>query len=323
MYKVWPKEKERKKINFKKIGIGVLIVSNLGIKNFGNQGIEKPEIIEEDYFKVETLETTLLTESIEKKLNYEFEPEQFMRKMGRNLCARYAKLVAQSMGYEFKHTINMNAWEMPYNLHKDGWINYEVNEIKNLRMLFNNLELGYINSSIKRIERAKNFLKFNEHEEINKLFNENKFDEINKFLKLIIEEKLNDLPNGTLFFIRNNRSNFLRIADRYKRGAPTHVIIKHKGKWKDYDYVNERKRDNKEIQEILGAITHISIPPKIETEIIEFEIPSEIRELQGIKKLHKAMEISQIKNPYFWHYLTYRMYKSEEKEIKMRMPISY
>jgi len=91
--------------------------------------------------------------------------------------------------------------------------------------------------------------------------------------------------------------------------------------WKDYDYVNERKRNNLEIQEILGAITHISIPPEINTEIIEFEIPNEIMKLEGIKKLHKAMEISQIKKPNIWHYLSYRMYETEEESIKIKKTI--
>lgn len=321
MYKEWSNKKSKLEIGFKdfnrvklrNIGIGLMIISNLGLKTVANEEIKK-EKVETKYEEIE-----LVVQKTPKKIYYEIYPEEFMRKMGANLCASYAKLMAQSKGYELNKVIYMNAWEMAYNMNKEGWNYLDANDFLNLIMLKTNLENKYYNSSIKRIERAKKFIDFLTYVEIRKNIGNKEFEEAKEKVVNIIDSKLNELPDGTMLFMINRNSQFVKRANKYRMGAPTHVIIKSDNKWRDYEGFNERIRTNEEMLKTTRNITHIVTPPEIDSvQSIDIEVPERIIHLKGKMKMNKAIEYSQYKNLGMWHYLSYRIYKSEENEITIR-----
>lgn len=301
------------KVKLRNVGIGLMIISNMGLKNLANEEINR------EYIETKREEVEVVIQEIPKKIYYEIYPEEFMRKMGANLCASYAKLVVQSKGYELDKVIYMNAWEMAYNLNKEGWNYVDSNDFLNLIMLKTNIENKYYNSSIKRIEKAKRFIDFLTYIEIKKDIENKEFEEAGEKISVIIDSKFNELPDGTMLFMINRNSQFLKRANKYRRGAPTHVIIKSDNMWRDYEGYNERVRTNEEMLKTTKSITHIVTPPEINSvQSIDIEIPEKITKLKGKMKLNKAIEYSQHKKMGMWHYISYRIYESEGNEITIR-----
>ncbi len=327
MYKEWSGKKHKLKLGFndfnkiklRNIGIGLIIISNMGLKTLANEEINfqiNNEIKEIKKVEIETKKVNLSNN------NYEIKPEKFMRKMGMNLCASYVKLIAQSKGYELNKVIYMNAWEMAYNMHKEGWNYVNVNEILNLIMLKTNIENKYYESSLKRIERAKGTIYFFDYEELKNEIKEKEFDTAKEKISGIVYKKFDELPDGTLLFTINRNSNYRNRANNYRKGAPTHVIIKSNNMWRDYDVYNERVRTSEEMLNTTKNITHIITPPEITTtENIDIEIPNKILEMEGKRKLNKAIEFSQYKDIGMWQYLSYRIYESNETGITIKKNI--
>jgi hypothetical protein len=306
-----------RKIKLRDVCIGLAIISNLGLKTLSNEEINKSKYITTDTTHIEKPIVEIIIEK--KEIKEPIYPQEFMRKMGMNLCASYAKLIAQSMGHELNNVIYMNAWEMAYNLHKDGWKYEDSNKILNLIMLKANLENKYYNSSLKRIEKTKDEIDYFNYLEIKDDIIRKEFNQAKEKIENIIFEKFNELPDGTMLFTINRNSNFRKKANQYKMGAPTHVLIKSNDMWRDYDVYNERIRSSEEMLKTTKMITHIVTPPKINSvQSVDIEIPEKIINLKGKKKVNKAIEYSQYKDIGMWQYLSYRIYKSEENEITIK-----
>lgn len=302
------------RIKLKNLGIGLMIITNLGIKTLANEEINYEIKPKKEIQEIEIQET-----EIGKKIYYEIKPEQFMRKMGMNLCASYVKLIAQSKGYELNKVIYMNAWEMAYNMKKENWEYYDTNIILNLIMLKTNLEMKYHNSALKRIDKAKDTIDIIDYYQIREYTVKKEYDKAIEIISKNINEHLDNLPDGTLLFTINRNSSFRNIANRYRNGAPTHVMIKSDQMWRDYDVYNERIRNNEEMLRTTKNITHIITPPEINSvQSIDIEIPTKIIQLEGKKKLNKAIEFSQYKDIGMWQYLSYRIYESNNTEITIR-----
>jgi len=302
------------KVKLKNMGIGLMIISNMGLKTLANEEI-KYEIKPKEKQIIEVQQT----EKPGKKIYYEIKPEKFMRTMGMNLCASYVKLVAQSKGYELNKVIYMNAWEMAYNMKKENWLYYDVNKVLNLVMLRKNLENKYYESSIKRIKRAKDDFDIIDYYQIKEYITRKEFEKAIEIVSKNIHSKFNEMPDGTLLFTINRNSSFRKVANKYRKGAPTHVIIKSNGMWRDYDVYNERIRNVDEMLKTTNNITHIVTPPEIDSvKSIDIEIPEKILKLEGKRKLNKAIEFSQYKDMGMWQYLSYRIYESNDNEITIR-----
>lgn len=295
----------------KKIGVGVGIVCCVGGTAFKSKNKSEFEKIEiKENVQIEKINNFEVKEI--KKVE-EVYPERFMRSMGKNLCASYVKLIAQSKGFDFKKTYYMNSWEMAYNMDKEGWKKINHNEILNLIMLEKNLEKEYHNSSIKRIHNAKNQIDFSRYVEIKKCIENKEYETARVEIKKVIEEKFNELPDGTMLFTIHNSSKYKRKANKYKKGAPTHVIIKSNNKWRDYMRNKERIMSVNEMLRTTKNITHIITPPESKgVKEISIKIPKERR-----RELWRIIDFSQNEDISMWQYISYKIYenKGEGEEI--------